>query len=213
MTKYSLYLAVGFSLSQLFHTLAFYQVKWATVIAFPQFALPLRYTFIFSLTIGVVVFLILKIGRRAIFDKLPFFLTVAIISLLISQIFSRSLIKLGFESLFWLIILLSFRLDKNYNLDTLKNNNLNLLNLRYNELWGFLNLAITISLLWLGTAVAIFGLGVLWERYFRAREPVVIEYQMLRCGILFVYSMLGIGRFIFYPLLSKLYFIKQNILH
>lgn len=209
LTKYSFYLAAGFSLSQLFHTLAFSQVKWATIVAFPQFALPLRYAFIFSLTIGVLVFLTLKIGGRRIFEKLSLFLSVVIISLLISQIFGRSFIKFGFESLFWFIVFLSFHLDKNYSIEVLKTKDIDFLNFRYNELWGFLNLAVTISLLWLGAAVSIFGLGVFWERYFRAREPIIVEYQMLRCGILFVYSMLGIGWFIFQPLLSKLYFIKQ----
>ncbi len=210
MIKYYLYLAFGFSLSQFFHVLIFYEVKGETIIAFPQWELPLRYAFIFSLVVGILVFLILKIGGQTVFEKFPLFPVIVIISLLISQIFGRSLIKFGFESVYWLIIFLSFLLEKRYNVSNWLSSGRDLLSFEYNELFGLFNLAVTFSLFWLGTA----GIGfstALKKEYFQPSGPAMMQYQMLRYGALFVYSAFGIGWLIFYPLLSKLHFAKKML--
>lgn len=211
MLKYGIYLAVGFSLSQFFHTLVFYQVGRVTVTAFPHFQLPLGYAFLFSLIIGILIFIILVIGKEVIFGKLSLFAVISLLFLLISQVFSRSLIKFGFESVFLFVVFSSLLLEKFYDIGILKISNKKILDFNYSELLGLFNLSLCLSLFWLVGAALGFRAAVRRE-YIEFEGQLMIQWQMLRYGILLVYSLFGIGWLILYPLLSKLNQIKETVL-
>lgn len=213
ITAAIIYCSIGFFLSQLLHSLIFYAQNSGTIIGFPHYNLPVLYAIRFSLVLFFLSLIILTLARVKISSSPAVFLFLIIPLILISQIFGRSLIKFGFESAFCFIVFLSLLLKKHYGDITVSSLNIEKAKFFYNELWETLKLSVTICIFWLGTVGVAFAVQFLNNVYFNYKEnPAMSQYQMFRYGIMFVYSVLGIVLLFYYPLFSKIFYLRNLLL-
>jgi uncharacterized membrane protein len=81
----------------------------------------------------------------------------------------------------------------------------------YNELWEILKVSVTVCIFYLGTVGVAFAVQFLKDQYFKD-NPAMMQLQMFRYGVMFIYSALGIGILFYYPLFSKMIYIRNLLL-
>lgn len=208
--KVPAYCSLGFFLSQLFHFFIFYNQKSDTIMGFPHYNLPMRYALNASFLLLFVSFMILLLGYNRFSDCPSIFIVLVIFPLILSQIFGRSLIKFGFEASFCLIVFLSLLLEKYYGNTLIDSVEVEKIKFLYTELWEILKISVTVCVFWLGTVGVTFAVQFL-NRYFE-KSPSMTQYQMFRYGVMFVYSIFGTAIFFYYPLFSKIAYLRNILL-
>lgn len=160
---------------------------------------------LFSLT-----YVAMAMIRPTMMNQVGGFVLAGILTMLMSQILGRSLIKFGFEAALALVVLVSLVLRYAYR-GLPDVGDVERLKFIYTEQWEILKISVPIVLFYLGTVGVTFAVQFLREQYFKGNEAM-IQLQMFRYGVLFIYSIFGVVFLIYAPLIRRILILRAILL-
>ena len=207
--KIPLFVSLGLLLNQLFHTLAYYQSDTSYVFGFPDWKIPIFLAFVFSALIFIISIISIVVFLRFV-KKLSIkphqILYILFILGLISQTFSRGLMKAGFDGLLISIIYLNLIIEKTYASDDASNVGQKVLALLHSELSSLLGVSVGVFIfVWsvMGISFAVQFLQIYYESPLRFGIMVWYGIMILYLGLCFIL-------FVSYVLFNKMIAIRNS---
>jgi len=198
-----IWLATGFYLNQFLHTTAYSNsnIIWGLF----GFEFPLSYSYFFSLIIWLISYILTRVFIKiAIVHPLvviPIFCFIEFFS----QIFSRGLMKLGFDGMLFLIFYYRLFIKNKYNREKIRSVSNNTLKLLHNEVLGILRISVNILISIMGVLAITFAIQFI-PKIYQIKTPNIMAWY----GTIVIYIFAGLYFLICNFLFRMTVFIRET---